>query len=38
MINVALMNNFLETCDPISYTNAQGQLEWDQAMQIEMIF
>jgi hypothetical protein len=26
----------LETCDPISYSDAQGQPEWEQAMQDEM--
>jgi hypothetical protein len=26
----------LETCDPISYSDAQGKPEWEQAMQDEM--
>jgi hypothetical protein len=32
----SLMAHVLETCDPISYSYAQGQPEWEQAMQDEM--
>jgi hypothetical protein len=30
------MTHVLETCDPVSYSDAQGQPEWEQAMQDEM--
>jgi hypothetical protein len=35
-VNVALMTHVLETCDLVSYSDAQGQPEWEQAMQDEM--
>jgi hypothetical protein len=30
------MTRVLETCDHVSYSDAQGQPEWEQAMQDEM--
>jgi hypothetical protein len=30
------MTHVLETCDPITYSDAQGQPEWEQDMQTEM--
>jgi hypothetical protein len=30
------MTHVLETCDPVTYSDAQGQPEWEQAMQTEM--
>jgi len=30
------MAHVLETCDPVSYSDAQGQIEWEQVMQDKM--
>lgn len=30
------MTQILDTCDTKSYTNAQGKIEWEKAMQHEM--
>ena len=33
---VSLMTHVLDTCDLISYTYSQGQLEWEKYMKVEM--
>jgi hypothetical protein len=34
--SVSLMTRVLETCDPVTYSDAQGQPEWEKSMQYEM--
>jgi hypothetical protein len=34
--SISLMAHVLETCGPVSYSDAQGQFEWEQVMQDKM--